>query len=79
MIRVAHIRASLVPNANDIKSEQDGVHQDGENRMEDMSDEHNALHEEQEERKNGDNDIELGGAAWMTMSANGLTLSPFPD
>lgn len=76
MLRVAHVSAGLIPDANDVKGEEHGVHEDGENGMEDMSDEHDALHQEQEEREDGDDDIELGGAGRETMSANDFTLSP---
>ena len=63
MLGVCHVRAGLIPDANDVQGDQHGVHQDGENGMEDMSDEHDALHQEQEEREDGNDDVELGGAA----------------
>lgn len=63
MSEVGHVGAGLIADANDIQGNQHGVHEDGENRMEDMSDEHDALDQEQEEREDGDDDVELGGAA----------------
>lgn len=63
MFGVRHVGSGLIPDANDIKGDQHAVHEDGKNRMEDMSDEHDAFNQEQKEREDGDDDIELGGAA----------------
>lgn len=62
MFGIRHVGAGLIPDADGIQSDQHGVHEDGENRIEDVGDEHDALHQEQEEREDGDDDIELGGA-----------------
>ena len=64
MLGVCHVRAGLIPDANNIQCDEHRVHQDGENGMEDMSDEHDALHQKQEEREDGNDDVELGGAVW---------------
>ncbi len=60
---VRHVGAGLVADADGVEGEQDGVHDDGEKRMEDMGDVHDAFDQEKEEGEHGDDDVELGGAA----------------
>lgn len=59
---VRHVGAGLVADADGVKGEQDGVHDGGEQRMEDMGDVHDAFDQEEEEGEHGDDDVELGGA-----------------
>lgn len=63
MSGVGRVGAGLVPDGDNVKGDQHAVHEDGEHRMEDVGDEHDALDQEQEEREDGDDDVELGGAA----------------
>lgn len=72
MFRVGHVGAGLVVNGDAVKGDQHAVHEDGEDGMEDMGDEHDAFGQEEEEREDGDDDVELGGAV------NGMSVKRFP-
>lgn len=68
MLRVAHVGCRLVVDRDGPDGDQTGVQDEGEEWMENVADEHDALEQEEEDGEHGDDDVPVCGTRTCSVS-----------
>ena len=63
---IAHVGPGLVVDADGPEGDEAGVDEEGEERMEDGADEHDAFAEEEEDGEDGDDDVEVCSTIYIS-------------